>query len=506
MAKIIIFIFISLYIFSSGQYESDIVEGTKTYNVVKGSTYNFIFKAIDNGTYVIIFPQHFQLLEATGEIHEDVDIDSGFYSLVYAQKFVKGDYIKLEYPKLTVIEKTSTMKIKIEKIDAYFKLKTISNPVIFTMAVNDCQKPIYIFTYNNQAESYSNYFTFYGKIHSGEFIGSYRTTEFNPDGSLNKDFKDLTVSSATALPRLIYLNIVKLQCTEPGLISIYMENDPFYSFTDEIGLMGYKSGITYRESFSNANLPANAYIQVFNLIGSTSIDLTQIGGRKYNNDFYTKINLLSSYSTKTFDFPVQNLDSYTMILSIFNIGESTDKIATEKENILVLPNKRIIIPLKIITDKKHIKITSSIKGFYWEYQYSQTDDINYLPKIGYDSKNFQKGNVTFIDNPYKYKKLKTDYKMFISITHNNNEGVIFNYEYTNGNENENNNGNENGNNNGNDNGKNENYNSSSKAWIWIIIIIVIIIIAFIAWYFYRKKKMESISNINNQNFESLMTE
>ena len=44
--------------------------------------------------------------------------------------------------------------------------------------------------------------------------------------------------------------------SEPGLISIYMENDPFYSFTDEIGLTGYKSGITYRESFSNTNLPA----------------------------------------------------------------------------------------------------------------------------------------------------------------------------------------------------------------------------------------------------------
>ena len=95
--------------------ESDIVEGTKTYNVVKGSTYNFIFKAIDNGTYVIIFPQHFQLLEATGEIHEDVDIYSDFYSLVYAQEFVKGDYIKLEYPKLTVIEKIQQWKLELKK-------------------------------------------------------------------------------------------------------------------------------------------------------------------------------------------------------------------------------------------------------------------------------------------------------------------------------------------------------------------------------------------------------
>ena len=89
----------------------------------------------------------------------------------------------------------------------------------------------------------------------------------------------------------------------------------------------------------------------------------------------------------------------------------------------------MIIPLKVITDKKYIKITSTVKGFYWEYQFSQSDDINFYPQMSKD-KNFKNGNVVYINNPYTFNRLKTDYSMFISFIHFNDEATILNFEYT----------------------------------------------------------------------------
>ena len=122
MLKLKIPIFICLYIFSLEEFIEDIVQGTKSYTFQKDTLYNFTFKAVNNGTYVIIFPSPFQLLEATGEINEDVKLNLGFFSSIYTQDFVKGDYIKLIYPKISTIKETTIKKIRIEKIDAYFKL------------------------------------------------------------------------------------------------------------------------------------------------------------------------------------------------------------------------------------------------------------------------------------------------------------------------------------------------------------------------------------------------
>lgn len=218
--------------------------------------------------------------------------------------------------------------------------------------------PIYVLNYNPQPDVRK--ISLCGKVHSGAFIGGYRTTEFDPSDSFNKDFKKLDLELGTELSLPFNLNIIKLQCKEPGIISFYLENDPIYAFSDEIGVKRTED-ITYVEQI-NGKLPANAYIQVFNLAGSTSIDLSDIGGRIYSRDFYTTVRLLASFSNS--EFPVANLKEFSMILSIFNVGETTDKVAKENENISVLPNERIIIPLKNITDKKYIKITSSVKGFF----------------------------------------------------------------------------------------------------------------------------------------------
>ena len=214
MMKNKILIFFCLFIYSLSQYKLDIVEGTKSFTIKKETYYNFTFNAIDYGNYIIIFPEEFERKEATGDLHEDINIES-YNSSVYAQKFAIGDIVKVKYPKSDKVSKKTNITIRIEKIDVYFKLKTSLDPIIFTMAVNDCQKPVYIFTGDS---SYSYYF--HGKVHSGEFTGSYRNTEFDPDYPLDKDFNDLSISSGTKLP--FNLNIVKLQCKDPGIISIYI--------------------------------------------------------------------------------------------------------------------------------------------------------------------------------------------------------------------------------------------------------------------------------------------
>ena len=95
---------------------------------------------------------------------------------------------------------------------------------IFTMAMNYCNKPAYVFAYNQYPKEES--FSFYGLIYSRAFTGSYRKSEFDPDYQINKNFKEFTftVNKGVTLAN-VYLNIVKLQCTEPGLISVYMALD-----------------------------------------------------------------------------------------------------------------------------------------------------------------------------------------------------------------------------------------------------------------------------------------
>ena len=164
MEKNKILIFLSLFIYSLSQYELDIVEGvSKSFTIQKETSYNFNLKATNSGTYIIIFPDLFELKEATGELYENIDIKS-FRSFVYVQNFVKGNIVKVEFP-LSRFKETKSIKIRIEKTDAAFALFTLSNLTIFTMAVNDCQKPVYLFAYNLQPGRSYSFYTFHGKVH-----------------------------------------------------------------------------------------------------------------------------------------------------------------------------------------------------------------------------------------------------------------------------------------------------------------------------------------------------
>ena len=199
-----------------------------------------------------------------------------------------------------------------------------------------------------------------------------------------------------------------------------------------------------------------------------------------------------------------------MILTSFDNYDSNVIVAQEFENITIQSSKSIVIPLVNITDKKYIKINSTISGFNWDFQISQTSDINYLPKCLY--KNFEKGNVAYIDNPYNFKNFKNNYYMFISIIHyHKEENLTFSYEYTNERESKEEERDEDDKKESDENkddphpheddeddntGKDS--NNSNKVWIIIIsIIFIILLILVLGWYFYRKKRINSNSNLEN---------
>ena len=71
-----------------------------------------------------------------------------------------------------------------------------------------------------------------------------------------------------------------------------------------------------------------------------------------------------------------------------NIGETNKKlVAKENEDILVKPREIALISLDF--DKRSINIS----GFYWTYEFSQTDDINYLPENTSGLSNYEAGNL-----------------------------------------------------------------------------------------------------------------
>ena len=152
------------------------------------------------------------------------------------------------------------------------------------------------------------------------------------------------------------------------------------------------------------------------------------------------------------------------------------KYLKKKKKISIAYNKRVLIQIKNITDKRYIKVKSSLKEFYWDYLYSQTDDINYLPKADHSSMHFEKGKVVYIDNLYTDKNFTTNYYWYISlIQYNYYKNSTFNFEYTN----------------------EKNEDNHTKVWVFIIIISIslIIIIGLVICYFIRKKRLESYSNI-----------
>ena len=116
MLKLNIFIFICLYIFSIEEFEEDLVEGTKSFTLEKQKKYIFTFNAINDGTYTFIFPGFFSIYDSNTKNKGDIDFASGFFSYIYVQNFLKGDYIKISYPYKPNPTENIIIKIRIDKI------------------------------------------------------------------------------------------------------------------------------------------------------------------------------------------------------------------------------------------------------------------------------------------------------------------------------------------------------------------------------------------------------
>ena len=59
-------------------------------------------------------------------------------------------------------------------------------------------------------------------------------------------------------------------------------------------------------------------------------------------------------------------------------------------------------------DKRSINISSNISWFYWTYEFSQTDDINYLPENTSGLSNYEAGNFVYIKNPHYFSLNNTN--------------------------------------------------------------------------------------------------
>jgi hypothetical protein len=176
-----IFIFYSVFkvLFSESVFEETIVEGLKTYEIQRSTIYSFIFKAVDNGTYAIIFPEFAKIIEAIGRINPEMIIDgSGYLSAIYAQNFQEGNHIKILFPRY---ERSSSFNItvSIQKLDSNFIMFPYLYSNLYTLEYNDLTKPVYIFISNfPDQEWFRKKLEFYVQAHSGQFIGSYRNSLF----------------------------------------------------------------------------------------------------------------------------------------------------------------------------------------------------------------------------------------------------------------------------------------------------------------------------------------
>ena len=164
-----------------------------------------------------------------------------------------------------------------------------------------------------------------------------------------------------------------------------------------------------------------------------------------------------------------------MQLTVFNAGNSNSKILKRNQKFKVSKNNIIIIPLEESNKNDFITIASESGNFYWDYQYSQTDDINYLPKSNYDLKNYQKDKIAKINNPYKYETKQNKYKWFITLVHFNENDVEFSCDIEMPE-------------------KNDDEKEDGIGWIFILIILLLLVIG-LFYSCFRSIKNQKLSNV-----------
>ena len=138
----------------------DIKPGIIKYIIETGECKTFQFTAIDDGYYLITFENIGKIIEATGDVHQDISIfkEDGLRTGAYAQNFTKGDYFKMTYPHQpddSYIEHS----FKIEKINSEINLRLLIEykygGLFENIYLTNCLKPIFILLRNPITNGYS---------------------------------------------------------------------------------------------------------------------------------------------------------------------------------------------------------------------------------------------------------------------------------------------------------------------------------------------------------------
>ena len=320
--------------------------------------------------------------------------------------------------------------MSIQKLDSNSIIFPYLRTNLYTLEYNDLTKPVYIFISNMPDQDYfRKQLKFFVQVHSGQFIGSYRDSLFQQTDSIYEGFKNFALKSEVELP-IDTINIVKLQCLKPGIITLYYSREHISNFYQGTNISYYTSSMTYKYDYYR-QAPTNIYFQVFTITGWSEVDLKRIEGDIIKNSFYKKV----YYPYTSGYYNVYVFCTQCLMLSTVNVGENNKTLAKENEDILAKSGEITYISLGY--DKSSINISSNISGFYWTYEFSQTDDINYLPRNTYGLSNYEIGNTTYIKNPHYFKPNNTNYYWFVTLKHLHNESIVkFTYEYITEKENE----------------------------------------------------------------------
>ena len=503
----------SLSEYTTYTYNITLEETELNIDISKYSHYYLNFTAVDNGIYFISFQDaEANIEEIIGNRNKDIIIDTdamhyGYKTRIYAQNFTCGDSVQMGYP-YKIRSYSYIHHIQIFKLDANFRFFTEKETFNYNLIIDDCQRPTFFFVSNDVTKE-SNY-TYYGRVHFGEFSAEIKKTETI---GFNEDFENLPFEQLLDLPSFD-INIIKFQCTKPGLLTVYFTNETKLSFGPLTGnsqtiLKGPTSLIM---DFSKES--PYIYVEAF-IGGNISYDLTRIGGKNYTDrEFNTHI---YNYPPKHWALPINFREltgNKSMIYSNFNFGFNHNPIAKEKEKVKCEDRAlyRVYFQLDPKVTKKYIKIKSSKDSFYVYLEFSQTNSTNYLCEYC-GPLDIILENVTYIPNPYVFEE-KTHYNWFIQARNRVGE-TYFTYQYVDSmdekddesdpsdKKDESDDSKTDGDTTDgipSDKGGNEKKNSGDKSYvIWIIlpIIFVVVIILVIIFLVRRKSKFNGSNNIES---------
>ena len=387
---------------------------------------------------MILFNEYVLVNGGTGNLGIDTDFRNGNYSTIaYYQHFQKGNYFQFIYPSFSI--KSGSYSIKITKFDSDINIRILdkTNPVE-TLFFDNCEKPMYLLFRNTPLNIGVRPLFFSVMIHSGEFSASYKENDYMKETAqeFSENYKTLDLEScANQLQNNNSLNIVELKCKSPGVITVFeymYQNNAIYPIEGK-GIVHNIIKKDYDLYIYPEKDIKDYYIELYHICQNSIFDMTNIDKKKYDNqDAHVTFSPNGKTNEKKFTISLNKLDFSWFMSVLTNSGQEVGTVLTEEnKEYNVYDNKRIIIPISTTSQKKNIKIKSSLNKFYWSLEFTQENDINFIPfPFGHKLK-YENSNYINIRNPYSFDKKNKNYYYFVVMYHyNNNQSSLFNYEYT----------------------------------------------------------------------------